>query len=96
MNRIKIYYNVVMRAVGYMLPAFIFGVLYEAITATNFLTDRGFYTVGLLYTIAILMLYTTARKDLDDVQKTDLTNYEEDDNEDNSQGNRQRRNQGIT
>lgn len=96
MNRIKIYYNVVMRAVGYMLPAFIFGVLYEAITATNFLTDRGFYTVGLLYTIAILMLYTTARKDVDDVQKTDLSNYEEDDNGESSQENRQRRNQGIT
>lgn len=96
MNKVKIYYNVVMRALGYMLPAFIFGILYEAITATNFLTDRGFSTVGILYTIAILMLYTTARKDVDDVQKTDLSNYEEDDNEDNSQGNRQRRNQGIT
>lgn len=96
MNKVKLYYNAVMRAVGYMLPAFIFGVLYEAITAINFITDRGGYTVGILYTIAILMLYTTARKDVDDVQKTDLSNYEEDDNEDNSQGNRQRRNQGIT
>lgn len=96
MNKVKIYYNVVMRALGYMLPAFIFGVLYEAITAVNFLTDRGFYTVGVLYTIAILMLYITGKNDIDDVQKTDLSNYEEDDNGDSSQGNRQRRNQGIT
>ena len=96
MNKVKIYYNVVMRALGYMLPAFIFGVLYEAITSVNFLTDRGFYTVGVLYTIAILMLYITGKNDIDDVQKTDLSNYEEDDNGDSSQGNRQRRNQGIT
>ena len=96
MNKVKIYYNVVMRALGYMLPAFIFGVLSEAITAVNFLTDRGFYTGGVLYTIAILMLYITGKNDIDDVQKTDLSNYEEDDNGDSSQGNRQRRNQGIT
>ena len=72
MNKVKLYYNAVMRAVGYMLPAFIFGVLYEAITAINFITDRGGYTVGVVYTIAILMLYTTARKDVDDVR-----NYEQ-------------------
>ncbi len=58
-EKLKTYYYVLMTATGYMLPAFIFGVLYEAIQNTNFLLDRGLITLLVVYTIAILMLYIT-------------------------------------
>lgn len=77
MNKVKLYFNVVMRALGYMLPAFIFGIMYEAITATNFLTDRGFYTIGILYTIAVLMLYITGRNDIEECTRFGEINYEQ-------------------
>ena len=58
-EKLKTYYYVLMTATGYMLPAFIFGVLYEAIQNTNFLLDRGLITLLVVYTVAILMLYIT-------------------------------------
>jgi len=67
MEKFKSLYYIISRALGYMVPAFVFGVIYEAVNTTHFLLDKGLVTIGVIYTVAILMLYVNFNNDLQEL-----------------------------